>query len=225
MIDDKTLPGRMVAAALRLAAERPWASISLSDIADAAGTTLAEIAPKIATKANVLSELNRMVDQEMLAKMPRAQPGQSVRDTLFEVVMARLDAMQPYKAAIRSILRSPTADARLMFELLRTQSLMLEAAGASKDGAIGLLRTAGIASVYGASLRTWLDDEDPGLARTMAALDRRLRGGESTLAGAEQVCSALDGVCAGVRSLFRSRRRGASQQPTSEPGMTGGAGI
>lgn len=225
MIDETTLPGRMVAAALRLAAERPWADITLSDIAAAAGTTLPEIAPKIASKANVLSELNRMVDQQMLKTMPRAQPGQSARDTLFEVVMARLDAMQPYKAGIRSILKSPTADARLLFELLRTQSLMLEAAGASKDGAIGLLRTAGIASVYGGTLRTWLDDEDPGLAKTMAALDRRLRSGESTLAGAEQVCSALEGACSGLRSLFRGGRRNASQQPTGETGMSGGAGI
>ena len=62
---------------------------------------------------------------------------------------------------------------------------MLHAAGIGTDGVEGGLKVAGLASVYASVFRTWLDDDDPGLARTMAALDRRLRRGERTYARIE----------------------------------------
>ncbi|HEX2257777.1 MAG TPA: TetR/AcrR family transcriptional regulator, partial [Afifellaceae bacterium] len=39
-------------------------------------------------------------------------------------------------------------------------------------------RAQGLALVWARVMRVWLDDDDPGLARTMAALDRRLREAE-----------------------------------------------
>jgi hypothetical protein len=40
------------------------------------------------------------------------------------------------------------------------------------------VRAQGLALLFASVLRTWVDDDDPGLARTMAALDRALARGQ-----------------------------------------------
>ena len=55
---------------------------------------------------------------------------------------------------------------------------MGEAADLNMEGIAGLLRTKAIGWVWVSSLRTWLKDDSSDLARTMAALDRRLRWAE-----------------------------------------------
>ena len=88
---------------------------------------------------------------------------------------------------------------------------MLRAAGIEPDGFDGKVRTAGLGAVYASAFRTWLDDDDPGLARTMAALDRRLRRGERTLQSFDDIKSRLCSV-----ACASSGRRGAPR-PTPGP--------
>jgi hypothetical protein len=45
----------------------------------------------------------------------------------------------------------------------------------------------------------WLSDGDPGLARTMAALDRSLRRGEAMLRGIERLRDGFQGVSRALR--------------------------
>lgn len=223
MIDQTNMKGRVVAAAVRLAAERPWADVTLRDIADAAGVSLADMRGVMPSKAAVLTAFNKSIDDDVLRKAPRPSAGQPERDRLFEVMMARFDAMQPHKMAIRSILKSPSADGRLLWSLVRSQHWMLTAAGLDTEGTLGRARIAGMASVYGAAFRTWLDDDDPGLARTMAVLDRRLRSGERSMQGIEGLCNGLDRMRDTLREGFARRRSGrdgdgaAKDTSSSEP--------
>ena len=55
---------------------------------------------------------------------------------------------------------------------------MLTAAGIGASGPRGMVRAQGLALLFGSVLRTWVNDDDPGLARTMAALDRALGRGQ-----------------------------------------------
>ena len=41
-----------------------------------------------------------------------------------------------------------------------------------------MIRAQGLALLFASVLRTWVDDDDAGLARTMAALDRALARGQ-----------------------------------------------
>jgi ubiquinone biosynthesis protein COQ9 len=211
MIDQSDVKGRIVAAALRLAAERPWNDVTLRDMAEAAGASLGDLRGVVPSKAAVLTLFNKAIDDDVLRKSPRPSPGQPERDRLFEVMMARFDAMQPYRPAIRSILKSPTADGRLLWSLVRSQHWMLTAAGLETEGTLGRARIAGLASVYGSAFRTWLDDDDAGLARTMAILDRRLRAGERSMQGLEGLCNGLSRMRDTV-SEGMSRRRSAVDQ-------------
>jgi AcrR family transcriptional regulator len=232
MIDQSGLKGRVVAAAMRIAAERPWGDVTLLDIAEAAGVSLSELRGAVGSKANVLTAFNKAIDDEVLRKAQRPAVGSPARDRLFEVLMARFDAMQPYKSAIRSILKSPTADGPLLWSLVRSQHWMLAAAGLDSEGTIGRARMAGLASVYSAAFRTWLDDDDPGLARTMAVLDRRLRSGERSMQSLEGVCGSLSRMRETVSDALRGRRArttptggdepaaaSSAYEPPREPGM------
>ena len=84
---------------------------------------------------------------------------------------------------------------------------MLRAADVSAEGLEGQLRATGLGAVYGSVFRTWLKDDDPGLARTMAALDRRLRRGEETLNSIDDVRE--EGVRRGGRlpDCLQARKR------------------
>ena len=69
--------------------------------------------------------------------------------------------------------------------VLRSMVWMLEGAGVSAAGWRGGLRTQLLAGLYFWVLRDFLDDDSADLAKTMAALDRRLRRAHEALAHLE----------------------------------------
>jgi hypothetical protein len=84
---------------------------------------------------------------------------------------------------------------------------MLTAADIDSSGPRGMLRAQGLAMLFAQVLRVWLDDDDPGLARTMAELDRELGRGQ-------RFAGMLDDLCRLVPrcpSLRRRRRRDADE--------------
>jgi AcrR family transcriptional regulator len=228
MLDLNTEKGRYISAALALASEKSWHDVTLADIAARAGSGLVALKEHFSSKSEILAAFTRMVDDEVLTRAPAREDGQGKRDALFEVVMSRFDVLQPWKAALRSITRSGPPDPAQIACGLAANRWMLEAAGIGSGGFNGLARAAGLASVYGSVFRTWLDDDDPGLARTMAALDRRLRRGERALRRADDVASgmrrvagAFCGAARGVRSRVDDARNGLrpteAQGPREEP--------
>lgn len=218
MTDRQALEARIVDAALKLAAMRPWSEVSLLDIAAEAGVTLADMRGVLGSKGEIVAVFARRIDDGILARTGRPPAGQSARDSLFEVVMNRFDALAPYKASLKSMHEGGVLDPVGLRALLSSQAWMLAAAGVETEGVAGGLKVAGLATVYASLFRTWLDDDDPGLARTMAALDRRLRRGERTLATMDECAGALKRV----GDLFRPGRRAAKpssggEAPPSDP--------
>lgn len=217
MLDLATTEGKIVSAALRLAAEQPWQDITLRQIASASGQSLAELSEHFASKSEVLSAFLASVDKEVLSNAPAPRDGETKRDALFEVIMARFDVLDPFKSALRSIANSGEFDLSMLRPMLKSQHWMLEAAGVGTDGAKGTIKTAGLATVYGAAFRTWLDDDDPGMARTMAVLDRRLRRGEQAMSGIETVFDAAQRVKSMLRSGLSRSRRSAGASASDQP--------
>ena len=100
--------------------------------------------------------------------------GEVVLDTLF-------DQPQAVKAIAEMRREVPVPGLGRIGATIRTQNRILQAAGIDHDGAALVLRQLGLAALYNQVFMIWLEDDDPGMARTMAALDRRLRQGERTL--------------------------------------------
>eukprot|EP01136_Pigoraptor_vietnamica_P033384 Opistho-1_new@96179 len=166
MINETHATGRVIKAALDLAAERPWQDVALRDIADRANVPLADVRNDFAGKPAILSKFIRLVDDAVLAKAPARDPGQPARDRVFDVLMTRLEVLEPYKAALRSIAGAPGTGLAIARSAMASQAWMLHAAGIGTDGPLGAARVAGLASIYSSLLQTWLEETDPAYPRT-----------------------------------------------------------
>ena len=120
--------------------------------------------------------------------------------------MRRLEALAPHREAVRSLLRSARRNPPLALALnglaVRSQQWMLTAAGINASGPRGILRAQGLAVLFASVLRTWTHDDDPGQARTMAALDRALARGQRFAGFLDDLCHIPSRLC-----RLRSRRR------------------
>jgi AcrR family transcriptional regulator len=173
--------GRIIGAALELAAQRRWRHVRLDDIARQAGLDRAAFGAEFSSKAAILAAFLRDIDDRVVgAGAPDA--GETARDRLFDVLMRRFDALAPHKVAIGAIvgdLRTrPGAGLCMVPRFLCSMAAMLEAAGLSARGIAGLVRIEGLALIYANALRVWLADDSPDMAATMAALDKGLRQAE-----------------------------------------------
>lgn len=200
----------IVQALMRLAARQPWNDIEVTDVAREAGVSLAEFRDLFPSKGAVLGAFSRMIDKEVLEGTTDDLAEEPARERMFDVIMRRLDAMTPYKAALRRISDAVRGDPLTLAALnqvaLNSQRFMLAAAGISTEGPLGLLKLQGAALVFANTLETWLDDDDPALARTMARLDRELKRGERVLERAEDFRRLTAPLRALGRTLLSRRR-------------------
>lgn len=217
MIDETTDKGRIIAAAMRLAAEKPWDSVVMRDIAEAAGVDLVAMRKAFPSKPAILSAFSRAMDDAVLAKVPKFSAGEAERDRIFDVIMTRLDVLGPYKPALKSIMASRPMDMEIIRRMMATQAWMLHAAGIPTDGAIGLARVTGLASIYASVVETWLNDDDPGHARTMAALDRNLKRGEQAARTLSDVTDGISRMAESLRNVMRGPRASRTNTPDSAP--------
>lgn len=213
MLDQTSDQGRIIAAALDLAAERPWQEITLSAVAARAGLSLVALRGEFQSKGDIVAAFTRRVDDEVVRRASSLTATDSPRDRLFEVVMSRFDVLTPHKAALRSLAGSGLPELSQIGPLFSAQRWMLEAAGIGAGGLDGTVRAAGLGTVYASVFRIWLDDDDAGMARTMAALDRRLRRGESALLQVNGVVEGVGRLAGAIGDLLRRSRRGASSAP------------
>ena len=195
---------RIVRAFMQLLAEKPLERIDLSEVAKRASVSLARLREEFDTSLCILAAQMKTIDRAVLdggdADMAKEPP----RDRLFDVLMRRLEALAPYKAAVRSLLRSSRCNPGLALALnalgLRSMRWMLTAAGIRTSGGRGAFRAQGSALIFARALRVWVDDDDPGLARSMAELDRGLARGQNW-------SRLLDDLCAVIPTRRPRRRR------------------
>ncbi len=184
------LESRIVKAALKLAQDASWSNISLSEIAIEADISLAEIHKSFSSKKDILIKFSKAIDEEVLKRtVNETFEGNSPKDKIFDVVMTRFEVMQPYKKALKRILsdmsRGSGVSDMSLNQFWQTQKWMLEAADVPVSGQLGSIRVIGISSIYLQVLPIWLDDDDQGLAKTMASLDKKLQQGEDWLKRAD----------------------------------------
>ncbi len=159
-------------AALGLAEERLWSEITLRDIAAVAGVGFADLYSRAPGKSALLERLSVRFDRAAL-NTAELEPAAEAHDRLFEAVMARLEAMEPHRAALVAIGRSEGL-AAIGPRLPRTARALLESAGIDTSGFAGAARVAAMTAVWTRTLVVWRDDEGA-LNRTMAEIDKQLK--------------------------------------------------
>jgi AcrR family transcriptional regulator len=173
----------IVEALMRLAAVQSFEDIRITDVCREAGVTLAQFREFFPSKGAVLGGFSRMIDLETLKRATGDLAGEGAKDRLFDVLMGRLDAMAPYKAGVQGVVvwarRDPAAALALNGVLVNSMRFMMEAADLDHDGLHGAMKLQGLVALWSGVLDVWFGDDDPGLARTMAELDKKLeRGGK-----------------------------------------------
>ena len=170
---------RIIDAALALVATEGWRGTSLAAIATAAGLPILRVYRIFHSKQAILAGLFRRIDELVLTEPPAAEADERPRDRLFDLLMRRFDALQPYKPALevlrRELPRDPVTGLCAGVSLLRSMRWMLEAADIPTAGLRGAIAVRLASAAYLSAMRIWQRDDSPDLARTMAALDARLR--------------------------------------------------
>ena len=205
---------KIIAAFFVLLEDKPFAAIGFNDIAQRSGLSLAQVRGEFASTFAVLAAYVKATDRAVLAQDMHDMSEEPARERLFDVLMRRLEVLTEQRNAVRSLLRSSRSNPPLALALnglaVRSQQWMLTAAGINASGPRGMIRAQGLALLFASVLRTWVDDDDPGQARTMAALDRALGRGQRAV-GLLGDLSAIPSRLCGLRSR-RRRSRGDSEE-------------
>lgn len=184
--DTRSVPDRLVDAALDLAASHRWRDISVPQIAAAAGVPIGAALATLPSRLHILRALSERIDGHVLGSLEKDPLDGSTKDKLFDLLMRRFDALEGRQDAMQSIAaslgRDPLTAACLGSRFLKSMALTLQAAGIDAEGCQGMIKAKVLGAIQLAAFRTWLKDSEPGLAQTMATIDKGLRRAEQ-LAG------------------------------------------
>ena len=165
-----------------VAANEGWSALTLERIAAELLVPVQEARSVCPTVHSIIEALINQVDRTALDESAHFQDEDTVRDRLFALLMARLDALQVYKPAMQKL--PPCLSNRPLFvfshlpRLMTSMAFMLEVAGVPPSGPMGAIRTKGLALVYLAAFRVWLRDDTENQAATMATMDKGLSRAE-----------------------------------------------
>jgi AcrR family transcriptional regulator len=197
---------KAVDALMALLAEHSFEQIGLAEVAGRAGLKLSQLRAEFGSPLAIVATYIKDIDRIVLAggdDMAEANP----RDRLFDVLMRRLEALEPYKDTTRSLLRSARRNPGLAFALnamaVRSQHWMLEAAGIGAHGPKGALRAQGAALLFARVLAVWLNDDEESHDRTMVALDRGLASAERWSGFLNDLMCIPAAICRGPRRRRR----------------------
>jgi AcrR family transcriptional regulator len=187
---------RIVEAALLRIASDGWLRLSLAGVAAAAELPILRVYRRFRSKQAILCRFFERIDEAVLAEPPPPEEGERARDRLFDLLMRRFDALRPHKTALqvlrRELPRDPPSAMIAGGALCRSMRWMMEASDIATHGIRGAIAIKLVARAYLAAMRVWQSDDSPDLARTMAALDGRLRRIERWLASTGTVPPAAE---------------------------------
>ena len=167
----------LIAALWRVIAAHGWPGLSMRRLAAEAGVEASSLRERFPTRLDILLLHGRVMDQAVLAGTIPGQGG-SARDRIFDVLMRRLDAMQPHREGILRLFEDMRRDPALALALAPHIGIamrwMLEAAEVEAKSCEARLLALGLAGVWLATIRAWARDDSPDMGATMAALDSAL---------------------------------------------------
>jgi AcrR family transcriptional regulator len=200
---------KIVDALMILAAERSFEDISISAICTEAKVSLADFRDAFPSKGAILAGFSKRIDRVVLSHVDEGSTAESPKERLFDVLMRRLEAVAPYRAGLKEttawLRRDPAAAVAMNSVIVNAMRFMLEAAGIETEGVTGAVKLQGLALAWRRIIAIWLDDDDAGLSKTMAALDRELTRGEQAVANLDRLDQFASPLKALARAAFDAR--------------------
>ena len=169
----------IISVTLKIAETTPWQAISIDGIAKVAKVEPTVLLAMFSSKLSILDAFNRQIDTRITQEFSKIEKTGSVREQLFDVIMARFDSLTPYKKALILIYNDtvpydPFASVCGFKHLTNSMKIALNIAGISTSTPLGCIKTAILSAIFIRSFTTWLGDNSPDMAKTMAKLDNDL---------------------------------------------------
>ena len=158
---------------LKLLKKKSWGEIRLEEIIK----NSKKHKQSIKTKNDLLKNINRYVDY-LLKKETSSIEKSTIKDMLFEVIMARFDVLQKYRNSFLTLFESfksnPQKSIILLPSFLESMFLTATLANIEIKGIKGSLTIKGILIIYIATYLEWIKDTSKSLEKTMTTLDQYL---------------------------------------------------
>lgn len=169
---------KIVATAIAVIEKSGWQSLTLMALAKKAKLPLETIYDICPSKQALLGLIGKEIDLKFLNAAPEVDETMSARDRAFDAILSWFEQLEPLRGALTVLREESKGDLSTLIDLapitMRSAYWIAECAGISSTGWRGLITTRGLGLLLADTMNVWLQDE-AGLARTMAHLDRRLR--------------------------------------------------
>ena len=154
-----------------------WKSFSLQKLSYAEKIPINEIKIFFKSEITILDEFSKMIDIKVEKSFDYEElTNTSVKDNLFELIMLRLEYMQPYRNALKSIKSSfksdPLVAKSVAKNVMNSLDFYLELTNAFNDSFLDIFKKKSIFLIYSYIFMIWLEDNSDELSKTMSELDK-----------------------------------------------------
>jgi ubiquinone biosynthesis protein COQ9 len=169
---------KIIDAMMRVIARDGWPAATLDAIAREADLAVAEVVAQMGNRFDILAAFGKRCDIAALESAQADGGSQAARDRLFDIIMARFDALADHKMALRALYKASRRDLGLAAffasRLPKSLSLIASSAGVDTSGLLGMARVKALSMLYIGVVRDWFADDSEDLGKTMASLDKAL---------------------------------------------------
>ena len=156
-----------------------WKSFSLQKLSYAEKIPINEIKIFFKSEITILDEFSKMIDIKVEKSFDYEElTNTSVKDNLFELIMLRLEYMQPYRNALKSIKSSfksdPLVAKSVAKNVMNSLDFYLELSNAYNNSFLDIFKKKSIFLIYSYVFMIWLEDDSDELSKTMSELDKLL---------------------------------------------------
>ena len=179
MVYKKNTNENIISTTLELSETIPWQEITIDGIAHATKIKSSDLLKIFPSKLLILNAFNRQLDAEIIQEFSNIEKLGSVRDQLFDILMARFDLLNRHKPAIKLIYKKTVpfdllASAYGLSSLTKSMGIVLSIVGIPTDTLLGCMKTKILSAIFVRSFITWLGDDSTDMAKTMAILNSDL---------------------------------------------------
>ena len=169
----------LVKSSFNIIEKRGWKSFSLEKLSDTEKIPINEIKFFFKSEITILDEFSKMIDIKVEKSFDYEElTNTSVKDNLFELIMLRLEFMQPYRNALKSIKSSfksdPLVAKSVAKNVMNSLDFYLELTNVFNDSFLDIFKKKSIFLIYSYIFMIWLEDDSDELSKTMSELDRLL---------------------------------------------------
>ena len=170
---------KLVKSSFNIIEKSGWKSFSLQKLSYAEKIPINEIKIFFKSEITILDEFSKMIDIKVEKSFDYAElTNTSVKDNLFELIMLRLEYMQPYRNALKSIKSSfksdPLVAKSVAKNVMNSLDFYLELTNAYNDSFLDIFKKKSIFLIYSYIFMIWLEDDSDELSKTMSELDKLL---------------------------------------------------